>query len=34
MLDVFDIFLSAHNQQGHLKTERTLSALCIETTVL
>ncbi len=27
MLDVFDVFLSAHNQQGHLKTERTLAAL-------
>ncbi len=26
MLDVFDIFLSAHNQQGHLKTERKLAA--------
>jgi hypothetical protein len=27
MLDVFDVFLSAHNQQGHLKAERTLAAL-------
>ena len=27
MLDIFDVFLSAHNQQGHLKTERTLAAL-------
>ena len=27
MLDVFDVFLSAHNQQGHLKSERTLAAL-------
>jgi hypothetical protein len=27
MLDVFDVFLSAHNQQGHLKTERTHAAL-------
>jgi len=27
MLDVFDVFLSAHNQLGHLKTERTLAAL-------
>jgi hypothetical protein len=27
MLDVFDVILSAHNQQGHLKSERTLAAL-------
>jgi hypothetical protein len=27
MLDVFDVILSAHNQQGHLKTDRTLTAL-------
>jgi hypothetical protein len=27
MLDVFDVFLSAHSQKGHLKTERTLSAM-------
>ena len=27
MLDVFDVFLAAHNQQGHLKTERTLAAM-------
>ena len=27
MLDVFDVILSAHEQQGHLKTDRTLSAL-------
>jgi hypothetical protein len=27
MLDVFDIILSAHEQQGHLKTDRTLAAL-------
>ena len=27
MLDVFDVFLSAYNQQWHLKTERMLAAL-------
>jgi hypothetical protein len=27
MLDVFDVILSAHEQQGHLKTDRTLAAL-------
>jgi hypothetical protein len=27
MLDVFDVFLSAHSVLGHLKTERTLGAL-------
>jgi hypothetical protein len=27
MLDIFDVILSAHNQQGHLKTDRTLAAL-------
>jgi len=27
MLDVFDVILSAHTQQDHLKTERTLAAL-------
>jgi hypothetical protein len=30
MLDVFDVFLSAHNQQGHLKTERMLAALKLQ----
>ncbi len=27
MLDVFDVILSAHGQQGHLKTDRKLAAL-------
>ena len=27
MLDVFDVFLQAHEQQGHLKAERTVAAL-------